>query len=215
MNLRNLFAVLGHELRTPLAAILGYNELLSDGIYGDIPDRQREPLARIHHSAIQLVRLLDGVHELSGTSDGVAFMPSAVRADDVFRSVVADIADLAAGRNVVLVPDTLEEITIHTSRDRFARLLEMAIIGAVKASPGCTLSLRLFANNNHAVFSIPGTLLDPERDNPDLEGGQVLTSAGFRLAIARQTVLKLGGSLDICPGPESSELRITLPLTMA
>lgn len=212
MNLRHLFAVLGHELRTPLAAILGYNELLSDGIYGEIPERQREPLARIHHSAIQLVRLLDGVHELSGTSEGVAFIPSAVRADDVFREVVAEVADLAAGRNVVLVPDHIEEVTLHTSRDRFARLMEMAIIGAVKASPGCTLSLQLCGNGNHATFSVGGTLLDPQRDNPDLEGGQMLTSAGFRLAIAEQTVLRLGGSLSIRPGADTSELHISLPL---
>lgn len=214
MNVRQLFAVLGHELRTPLAAILGYNELLSDGIYGDIPERQREPLARIHHSAIQLVRLLDGVHELSGSSEGIAFIPSAVQADQVFRDVVADIADLAAGRNVVLVPETIEGITLHTSRDRFARLLEMAIIGAVKASPGCTLTLRLYAEDNHAVFSVGGTLLDPERDCPDLDSDHLLTSAAFRLAIAHQTALRLSGSLKIHPGEDTSELRISLPLEL-
>ena len=34
-----MLGVLAHEMRTPIAAILGYQELLSDGIFGEIEQR--------------------------------------------------------------------------------------------------------------------------------------------------------------------------------
>ena len=36
-------ANMSHELRTPLNAILGYTELILDGIYGEAPEKMREP----------------------------------------------------------------------------------------------------------------------------------------------------------------------------
>ena len=33
------FANMSHELRTPLNAVLGFAELLADGLYGDMPEK--------------------------------------------------------------------------------------------------------------------------------------------------------------------------------
>jgi two-component system, NtrC family, sensor kinase len=38
---------MSHELRTPLNAVLGYSELLADGLYGTIPEKATEVLERI------------------------------------------------------------------------------------------------------------------------------------------------------------------------
>ncbi|MGH7462827.1 MAG: histidine kinase dimerization/phospho-acceptor domain-containing protein, partial [Longimicrobiales bacterium] len=69
MQLRDLVAIFGHELRTPLAAILGYQELLADGLYGELSDRQREPVDRIQYAAQQILSLIDGLQELAASSD--------------------------------------------------------------------------------------------------------------------------------------------------
>ncbi|MGH2404091.1 MAG: GAF domain-containing protein, partial [bacterium] len=39
-------ANMSHELRTPLNAILGYTELIQDNIYGEVPEKIREVMAR-------------------------------------------------------------------------------------------------------------------------------------------------------------------------
>ena len=49
-------ANMSHELRTPLNAVLGYAELIQDGIYGDVPDKMHGVLERIQQNGRHLLR---------------------------------------------------------------------------------------------------------------------------------------------------------------
>jgi signal transduction histidine kinase len=68
-SIRRFVEALSHDLRTPLAAILGYHELLSDGVYGTIDPALHEPIGRIGNAAKQLEQLIAGVDELSRPLD--------------------------------------------------------------------------------------------------------------------------------------------------
>jgi signal transduction histidine kinase len=54
----DFLAVMSHELRTPLTAIMGYEELLSDGITGPVTELQRQRLGRTS-GARHLLGLID------------------------------------------------------------------------------------------------------------------------------------------------------------
>jgi signal transduction histidine kinase len=54
-------ASMSHELRTPLNAVLGYTQLLADGITGPVSPAQQEQLMRIRASAGHLLGLIDEV----------------------------------------------------------------------------------------------------------------------------------------------------------
>lgn len=58
-----LLAVMSHDLRSPLAAILGYAELLAMGVPESIPDRSLECVHRIRAAARRLQALLDEMSE--------------------------------------------------------------------------------------------------------------------------------------------------------
>ena len=54
-------AVMSHELRTPLNAIAGYADLLTDGIFGSLNEKQGDAVTRIHENEKQLLGVLDEV----------------------------------------------------------------------------------------------------------------------------------------------------------
>jgi signal transduction histidine kinase len=63
-------ANMSHELRTPLNAVLGYAELLVDGIYGELPEKARDVLERIQSNGRHLLRLINDVLDLSKIEAG-------------------------------------------------------------------------------------------------------------------------------------------------
>ena len=64
------FANMSHELRTPLNAVLGYSELLADGLYGDIPEKAIEILERIKVNGKHLLGLINDVLDFSKIEAG-------------------------------------------------------------------------------------------------------------------------------------------------
>jgi signal transduction histidine kinase len=64
-------ATLAHDIRSPLGAINGYCEILADGLYGPVNDRQRDALARVQLSGSHLLSLLDNVMDMARLSAGV------------------------------------------------------------------------------------------------------------------------------------------------
>ena len=64
------FANMSHELRTPLNAVLGYSELLVDGLYGAMPDKAMEVLVRIQANGKHLLGLINDVLDMSKIEAG-------------------------------------------------------------------------------------------------------------------------------------------------
>ncbi|MEO8974800.1 MAG: histidine kinase dimerization/phospho-acceptor domain-containing protein, partial [Casimicrobiaceae bacterium] len=63
-------ANMSHELRTPMNAILGFTEMVLDGLYGEIPSEMNEPLTDIQVNGRHLLRLINDVLDLSKIDAG-------------------------------------------------------------------------------------------------------------------------------------------------
>jgi signal transduction histidine kinase len=99
----DFLASMSHELRTPMNAILGFTEMIRDGIYGDIPDDVREPVADIHTCGKQLLSLINNVLDLSKIEAGrmdLALGDYVV--DDVVGPVRQALRSLAAAKGLEL-----------------------------------------------------------------------------------------------------------------
>ena len=63
-------AKMSHELRTPLNSIVGYSELLLQGIYGDLAEKQVDRMEKIHRNGRDLLALINDILDLSKIEAG-------------------------------------------------------------------------------------------------------------------------------------------------
>ena len=61
---------MSHELRTPLNAIIGFSEVLSEQMFGELNEKQAEYLQDIHASGQHLLSLINDILDLSKIEAG-------------------------------------------------------------------------------------------------------------------------------------------------
>lgn len=208
--------LLAHEMRTPLAAIIGYHELLADGLLGPLEGRPAEAVHRIGGAAEQLRHLLDGLHELVVPPDAdPALEPEDVPLAATALTAVEGLRAMAEGRSATLEADVPQELpTLRTDRQRLAALLDLAFGAAVRASPGANLRFQLHADGGRLTAEMRGCALEPGRDDVALgehATGTLSTGAALRLAMAGRMARILGGTVTLRAGEAGAILRLELP----
>ena len=118
-------ANMSHELRTPLNSVLGYTELLIDGIYGELPEKVRGVLERVQSNGKHLLGLINDVLDLSKIEAGQL----ALATDDysmavIVKSVVGITESLARAKGLTLATSIQEGLpTGHGDERRLTQVL--------------------------------------------------------------------------------------------
>ncbi len=133
----NFLATVSHELRTPLTSIIGYSEMLREGIPGDLNEEQREFVGTIHDKGEQLLGLIKTLLDLSKLESGTMSLRKArMQVGDVVSDVVATLTPQARKKGVELgaqVEDALPEL--WADADRLRQVLLNLSENAIKFTP--------------------------------------------------------------------------------
>ncbi|HUF12419.1 MAG TPA: HAMP domain-containing sensor histidine kinase [Longimicrobiales bacterium] len=208
---------IGHELRTPLTSIIGFQELLEDGIYGQLPETGRGALVRIGNSAQELLALLNGMVDLARPAQA----PPELDLEDLpLDGVIADAIEtgrrLAPDRDVRWSAEPASGLgTIRTDARRLQRALFLAILAAVRATPGGDIHLSVepidATGGGGAMLRLQGAVLErvPRPPLADIILDRPHEGADrslLRLSLAVDTLALLGCTVDLEPGPPATLL---------
>lgn len=207
------FDLTTHELRAPLSAILGYQELLHDRVYGRLPDEAADAVDRLGRAARHLLNLIDGVIELGRLHAGrLEIDPEPVDLTVVLSAAVEAFQRHAADRGItatVTPPQTLP--TVRTDSKRLSRALDLLITSAVRHPADDAMDLRITTDSREVSLAIGPTdiEIDTASDDPAVR-------LGIRLAVTARVAELLGGTLDLTTEHDRIHaLRLRLPTTPA
>jgi PAS domain S-box-containing protein len=102
-------ANMSHELRTPLNSIIGFSEVLKDGLIGDVTPQQREFIGDIFSSGNHLLSLINDILDLSKVEAGKMTLDlEAVEAPSLFANSMSIIKERAAANHIHLETNIAE-----------------------------------------------------------------------------------------------------------
>lgn len=219
---RDLFAAIGHDLRSPLTALSTGLEALEDGMAAD-PARTIRALRR---ETALLGTLVDDVFLLARIeSDALELTIERLDLTELADEAIEALAPVAATRDVTLTLVADRAVAVRGSARELGRVLRNLLDNAVRHAPAATtvtVSVRL-TDEGAAVEvrdqgpGFPPQLLDEafatftRGDAARVRDG---AGAGLGLAIARGLVGAHGGTIAAAPGPGGC-VRIMLPFARA
>ncbi len=126
-----------HELRTPLHGILGLGELLVEGIYGPMTEKQIDAVKNIRRSATGQLELIDSLLVLARAEAlKLEVQRGTVDVGEVIGSVVATGKMLVGARRLDVRADIRGELPrVETDRQKLVQILVNLLANAVKFTP--------------------------------------------------------------------------------
>lgn len=130
----SFIASVSHELRTPLNSIIGFSEVMLDGLAGDLEPVPREYLGYIHDSGKHLLDLINDILDLSRIQAGrMTLKLDQVDVMSVLEEVRATVAPLVTKKQQVFSIEQLEPVpTIIADRLRLKQILLNLLSNACK-----------------------------------------------------------------------------------
>jgi signal transduction histidine kinase len=216
-------SLVSHELRSPMAAVIGAARTLQDRWRMLTADQRESFLALIGDETARLAELIGDVLDTSRIESG-AF---SYRFEEVDLGRVVDeaVETAALAQQEVPVVASIRGAlpAIRGDRTRLRQVLGNLIENAVKYSPeGSEVRVSAAASNGEVRIAVrdagPGIPLDHQSRIFEKFGrvdvpGASKPGTGLGLFIARSIAEAHGGSLDVSSGPEpGSTFTLTLPV---
>ena len=219
-------AHMSHELRTPLNVIIGFTELMLDGVTGRLKKEQRQCLNDVLSSGQQLLGLISDVLDLSKIESGK--MELRLRSIDlpgVIESLRSQIMPVLRPRKQKLEVDVEKGLPmVYADKSKVRQVLLNLLSNATKfTADGGKLKIKAVSEDSWCRVSVIDSGIGIREDDqkrifePFTQLDSPLATerggTGLGLSIARQIVEKHGGRIWVeSEYGKGSRFSFTLPL---
>jgi signal transduction histidine kinase len=203
------FSAMSHDLRTPITAIMGYSELLQDGIMGEMEPHQQEMVGRICQVSGHLAELVNDVLDIAKLDAGrMEFHREPVTLGELVDEAVVGVNPQARSKGIDLrlELDGHREAVLDVDAGRVRQILLNLLSNAVKFTDRGAVTVTTGVDGGTWWMSVADT-------GPGLPDGSELAvfeefmqiasgnktkrepGSGLGLAISRRLARAMGGEL--------------------
>jgi signal transduction histidine kinase len=204
-----LLATVSHELRTPLSSIVGYIDMLEQGVFGELSEGMHQPLGRMRQGGMALLRLINDILDFSKIEAGYLAIDlepvdMATVIQDVVGALQPQIQGCGLAVTVMIAPDLPQ---VQANSARLAQVLTNLIANAIKFTARGSIIVRVICHGERVQFSVTDTGIGIASEQQHLlfqEFRQIENvytrrhiGTGLGLAISRQLMQLMGGTLTM------------------
>lgn len=217
----DFLSIISHELRTPLISIIGYNDLLIDGVAGDLNEEQVDALKKIGKNSKRLLEIINAMLEVS-TLTAKAVEIKEVNINLLLEEIKEEIKEAEGRSGINFLWKIDSDLHLLTDPTKVKVIIKNIIDNAVKFTERGSVTISAQKSNNGIELDVIDTgigiapedlsvIFEPFRqvENPltRKHGG-----AGLGLYIVKRLLEFLGGKITV--GSEAGQgttFRIWIP----
>jgi GAF domain-containing protein len=200
-------ANMSHELRTPLNAIIGFSEVLSERMFGELNEKQEEYLKDIHASGQHLLSLINDILDLSKIEAGrMELELTDFHLPAALDNALTLVRERAGRRGIALHMTADERLDYVRADERKVRQVVLNILSnAIKFTPeGGRIEVRAIPVDGSVQVSVTdtGVGIAPEDQEAIFEEFRQVGTAdkkvegtGLGLALSRKFIELHGGRI--------------------
>jgi signal transduction histidine kinase len=204
-------SIASHELKTPINVIMGYVELMQEGIYGSLTDAQRDVCNTISSQANNLTRLVRRLLDVSRFEAGGGKLECRqFRLQELLDTLKSSFSVLAMQRGVQFHIDQSKNLPeeVRWDEDRMNEVVGNLLANAFKFTPrGGRVELSVWRLDEHVQIRVNDTGAGiPTEQVPrifqkfyqaDNQSKAAIEGTGLGLAIAKEIVEAHQGTIDV------------------
>ncbi len=161
-----------HEFLTPLNHILGYSELILDGVYGSVEGTMHEVIAKIDVKGRKLLRLIKDFIRLSKiVANNIDWQFEPIQLDALIDDVLLNYREKATRRDLELIVETDSDLpTIQSDPVKISEVLRKVLNNAFKFTEEGSIIVRAGAVTSLPEWAQRATI--PRERTMDEEGSK-------------------------------------------
>ena len=202
-------ANMSHEIRTPMNAIVGFTSLLIQK-YDSEEDKMFTNI--INSSCDHLLNLIDDIIDISKIEAGqLKIIKETFSINDILSTVFLKYDSINNKPSVKLelvIPETYEDVKIHSDKVRLDQILSNLISNAIKYTDAGKVEFGYKLKDESVVeFFVKDTGIGIDKNDVniifdrfrriDIPGDKIYRGAGIGLAIVKSLVDMLGGKISV------------------
>jgi signal transduction histidine kinase len=213
-----------HEVRTPLNAINGFNEVLNDATMQLSKEERQDLVLRIKENTDAITNIVDELLQLSEQESGDFYIKEDdIQCNRVFANIIYSYRDkVNPFVELNYTTEVINRFTIHSNEKAVTKIVDHLIQNAIKFTSKGSIELHCAMSDDQqsVVLSVTDTGRGVDKDVRNKIFDQFFKidhfkqGMGLGLTVSKKIAQKLGGELELDQSyNEGSRFILTLPVS--